>query len=133
MTISEETKQNLRKMLLDMRQESLDRVRTQHQIERERDHVGDLGDYTVSEMAAEYACMLRERLRERILSIDEALDAIEDGDYGICEECEEAISEKRLLLMPFARMCVRCQSELERQAKLRGEIIIESSVYSKAV
>lgn len=133
MTVSEETKQNLRKMLLDMRQESFDRVRTQHQIERERDYVGDLGDYTVSEMTAEYACMLRERLRERILLIDEALDEIENGDYGICEECEEAISEKRLMLMPFARMCVRCQSELERQAKLRGQIIIESSVYSKAV
>jgi DnaK suppressor protein len=53
--------------------------------------------------------------------IDDALEAIEDGDYGLCEECDEPINEKRLRLMPFARFCVRCQSELERRAKMRGE------------
>jgi DnaK suppressor protein len=53
--------------------------------------------------------------------IEDALDGIENGYYGYCEECEEPISEKRLQLMPFALYCVRCQSELERQAKLRGE------------
>ena len=86
---------------------------------QERDYMGDLGDYANSDMAAEYAYMLRERLRERLLLIDEALDAIDNGEYGICEECEEPINHKRLLLTPFTRVCVRCQSEFERQAKLR--------------
>ena len=120
MVLSNESRERLREMLLEMRQDLYDQVRGQNLLPGERNYVGDLGDYANSEMAAEYTYMLRGRLRERLLLIDEALDAIESGEYGICEECEEPINEKRLLLMPFTRVCVHCQSELERQAKLRG-------------
>ena len=64
--------------------------------------------------------LLGERLRQRLLLVDDALEAIEHEEYGLCEECEEPINEKRLLLMPFTRLCVSCQSELERQARIRG-------------
>ena len=67
-------------------------------------------------------------LRQRVLLIDNALDAIERGDYDLCEECEEPINEKRLELMPFVRLCVRCQSEMERQAKMRGETLSASGL-----
>jgi DnaK suppressor protein len=73
-------------------------------------------------MEVEYVYMIGERLRQRLFLIEEALDAIENGDYGICAECEEPINEKRLLLMPFALLCVRCQSEIERQARMRGQL-----------
>ena len=108
-------------MLEDMRQEMLDEVKVQKEKARSKEYIGDLGDHANSDMVAEYAHIFGERLRRRLILIDEALEAIEDGDYGYCEECEEAISEKRLQLMPFARFCVRCQSELERRAKMRGE------------
>ena len=133
MILSQETKDRLRAMLLGLRRELMDEARAQISRNRDRIYEGDLGDRATLDMDSEYALMLSERLRGKILSIDECLEDIETGDYGICEECEEPISEKRLLLIPFARMCVRCQSELERQAKQRGQIIIESSVYSKAV
>ena len=121
MALSEESKQQLRKSLEDMRRELLDEMRVQIERAREKDHMGDLGDYATADMAAEYAHLFGERLRRRLQMIEDALDGIENGDYGICEECEEPINEKRLQLMPFALFCVRCQSELERQAKLRGE------------
>ncbi len=106
-----------------MRQELLDQVQAQRQLSRDRDHHrGDLGDYATIEMAAEYAHLLCYRLRARLLLIDEALDAIENGEYGICDDCEEPINEKRLLLMPFTRFCVGCQSKLERQARIRGHL-----------
>ena len=125
MALSEESKQQLRKSLEDMRRELLDEMRVQIERAREKDHMGDLGDYATADMAAEYAHLFGERLRRRLQMIEDALDGIENGDYGICEECEEPINEKRLQLMPFALFCVRCQSELERQAKIRGETFDE--------
>jgi DnaK suppressor protein len=121
MTLSENTRKELRKILEDMRQEMLDEVKVQKERARTKDYTGDLGDHATSDMLAEYAHIFSERLRRRLLLIEEALEALEDGNYGLCEECEEPISEKRLQLMPFARFCVRCQSELERRAKIRGE------------
>ncbi|MCK5552032.1 MAG: TraR/DksA C4-type zinc finger protein, partial [Deltaproteobacteria bacterium] len=47
---------------------------------------------------------------------DEALDRIENGTFGICEECEEAIAVKRLEAIPNARYCVRCKESLEKES-----------------
>jgi len=121
MALSEKIREQLHKILENMRQEILDEVKVQKEKTRSKDYTGDLGDYATSDMLAEYAYIFGERLRRRLILIEEALEAIEDGDYGFCEECEEPISEKRLQLMPFARFCVRCQSEVERRAKMRGE------------
>ena len=51
-----------------------------------------------------------------------AVNGIENGEYGLCKECEEPGNEKWLLLMPFTRFCVGCQSEIERQARIRGQL-----------
>ncbi|MCG8470789.1 MAG: TraR/DksA family transcriptional regulator [Desulfobacterales bacterium] len=42
-----------------------------------------------------------------------ALDAIDDGDYGLCEGCEEPIPFARLKLIPEATLCVACASSIE--------------------
>ena len=44
--------------------------------------------------------------------IEEALDRINSGDYGVCLSCEEEIPEKRLRALPWARYCVTCQEEI---------------------
>jgi DnaK suppressor protein len=41
--------------------------------------------------------------------VEEALDRLRAGDYGVCLSCEEPIPAKRLLALPWARYCVRCQ------------------------
>lgn len=41
--------------------------------------------------------------------VEEALDRIRSGDYGVCLACEEPIAEKRLKVLPWARYCVQCQ------------------------
>jgi DnaK suppressor protein len=48
-----------------------------------------------------------------IQEIQSALDRIEEGSYGSCERCDEPIPSKRLEALPWARMCVTCQSALE--------------------
>ena len=122
MTLSEETQQKCREMLLEMRRDLLNEAKANRQSNSGRDYLGDLCDWAAREMEAEYVYMKGERLRQKLFLIEEALDAIENGDYGICAECGDPINEKRLLLMPFTLLCVRCQSELERQARKRGRL-----------
>jgi DnaK suppressor protein len=45
-----------------------------------------------------------------------ALQRLEDGTYGICESCEEPIGERRLDAIPWARLCIRCQSAADQSA-----------------
>ncbi|MCL1921625.1 MAG: TraR/DksA C4-type zinc finger protein [Kiritimatiellaeota bacterium] len=49
-----------------------------------------------------------------VTKIDEALHDISKSTYGICETCGELISKARLSVLPFARNCITCQSEMER-------------------
>src|SRR5690349_627960 len=44
--------------------------------------------------------------------VEEALDRIRSGDYGVCLSCEEPIPAKRLHALPWARYCVTCQEEV---------------------
>src|ERR1019366_9365701 len=44
--------------------------------------------------------------------VDEALDRLDTGDYGICLGCDEPIAEKRLRALPWARYCVACQESV---------------------
>jgi DnaK suppressor protein len=75
---------------------------------------GDIYDQASSERDRELGLLLGDREREKIHSIDEALLRINEGDYGICEECDEDIPLGRLKAMPFTRHCVKCKSELEK-------------------
>lgn len=75
---------------------------------------GDIYDQASSERDRELGLLLGDREREKIHSIDEALMRIDEGDYGICEECDEDIPLGRLKAMPFTRHCVKCKSDLEK-------------------
>lgn len=49
-----------------------------------------------------------------VTNIDEALRTIEKGAYGVCDMCGELIGKARLTVLPFAKNCIKCQSEMER-------------------
>ena len=53
--------------------------------------------------------------------IEVALQRIEDGSYGECEECGEPIPKSRLEAIPYAAQCVRCASQQETQGPLSAE------------
>ena len=48
-----------------------------------------------------------------VSQIDSALEKIEDGTYGACEECGSVIARARLEALPFAGRCIGCQRRLE--------------------
>ncbi|MDO8957564.1 MAG: RNA polymerase-binding protein DksA [Deltaproteobacteria bacterium] len=60
---------------------------------------------------------LRDRERKLILKIKEALARIEDGTFGICEECGEEISEERLKARPVTTLCIECKTKAEAEEK----------------
>jgi RNA polymerase-binding transcription factor DksA len=49
-------------------------------------------------------------LRDTLSDIDEALTKLDDGTYGVCENCSRPIGEPRLEAMPAARLCIGCAS-----------------------
>ncbi len=51
-----------------------------------------------------------------IIDIDRALEKIGDGTYGICESCRDNISMARIKAIPFARLCIKCKQDQEKQA-----------------
>lgn len=60
----------------------------------------------------------RSLLLERARRLADALERLREGTYGICEECGGQISGARVRAIPEAATCVRCQTHLERRAKL---------------
>ena len=59
----------------------------------------------------------KDRARKLIIKIDQALDRIEDGSYGYCEETGEEIGIERLMARPIATLCVEAQERHERMEK----------------
>jgi RNA polymerase-binding protein DksA len=53
--------------------------------------------------------------REQLEQIDLALERLERGTYGLCQECRQPIPPARLEILPYALLCVRCQSKQERR------------------
>ncbi len=60
---------------------------------------------------------IRERERNLITKIREALEKIEEGTFGICERCGDEISDKRLEARPVTTLCIKCKEEQEHLEK----------------
>jgi DnaK suppressor protein len=68
-----------------------------------------------------FTLRIRDRERRLIQKLNEALERIEDGTFGICEMCGTKISEKRLMARPVTTLCIECKTEQEQNEKMRGE------------
>jgi DnaK suppressor protein len=74
-------------------------------------HMADIGTDAIDQ---EQAFLHASQGTDYLAALDEALRRIEKGTYGVCEECEEKIPPRRLEAFLAARLCVKCQSKLER-------------------
>ena len=114
----------VQQILLDMKEQTLLEIKRSIKKGSEasvgEEPTGDIYDQASSERDRELGLLLNDREREKLHSIDEALLRIAEGDYGICEECDEEIPMGRLKVLPFTRHCVKCKSDLEKlQAQTR--------------
>lgn len=83
----------------------------------EPDELHDEIDQASTETGQQLQLRLRDRENVLLKKIDKALKKIEDGEYGVCELCEEPISVKRLEARPVTDLCIRCKEEQERQER----------------
>jgi len=114
------SKQNthFRKILQTLKEELLGDVeRTVHTMQDEATVFADPNDRASQE--SDIALELRNRDRERklIKKIDEALDRIENGEYGYCDSCGVEIGLKRLEARPTATLCIDCKTLEELREK----------------
>jgi DnaK suppressor protein len=82
----------------------------------------DPTDRASHETDRNFLLRVKDRERKLISKIKEALQRIEDGSYGTCEICGEAISEKRLEARPVTTCCIDCKKEEEEMEKMKGGI-----------
>lgn len=75
--------------------------------------VPDTGDQALSSTIEDLRISLHDNELNEYNMIIKALERIENGTYGICIECGNPISEKRLALFPNATRCLACQEALE--------------------
>lgn len=79
--------------------------------------VPDVSDRASAEADKALELRTRDRMRKVISKIDAALDRIEDGSYGYCEETGEPIGLERLIARPIATMTIEAQERHERMEK----------------
>lgn len=85
------------------------------EFELKRDDLSDLVDLTSVELEQ----LMRVRLRSRealfVRKINQALERIHRGTFGICEDCDQEIEIKRLEARPTTSKCIQCKEEQEAQ------------------
>ncbi|MGQ4806874.1 RNA polymerase-binding transcription factor DksA [Candidatus Entotheonellaceae bacterium PAL068K] len=80
---------------------------------------GDSLDIARSARDREITFMLKSREVDELRAIEDAIERIDSGEYGICASCEDPIEIKRLEAVPWARFCRACQEERESRSTPR--------------
>ena len=113
----------IKDMLLRMREDLVHEIarRSKATTEPGAQDIGDVLDSVSEERTRELDMILTDREKRKILQIDDAVDRIDDGTYGQCEECGVKIPRARLKVLPFAKFCVECQEKNEREEKYTRE------------
>ena len=89
----------------------------------DKDTFPDPTDRANLETDRNFLLRIRDRERKLILKIKEALARIEDGAFGICEECGEEISEERLKARPVTTLCIDCKTKAEEEEKKKTSLV----------
>jgi len=114
-----------KKLILKRKEELIDGLK--HSLEdtlkkSPREAAGDISGYAfhMADLATdtydrEFSLNLASNERELLYEIDEALKKIEEGKFGICEECKIPIGKSRLKAIPYTRLCLKCQEAKEKR------------------
>ncbi len=109
-----------RKLLLEEKQRILNNSKNalKHELALSPDDLPDETDLAASEINQNLVFKLRDRERQLLSKIDEALGRIEDGTFGTCLDCEEPIETRRLEARPVSDLCIACKEKQEHRDKI---------------
>ena len=86
---------------------------------------GDFADIAATSMDRETTFRLGTVETDAVAEIDRALQRIEDGTYGVCEECGERIPQGRLKVLPSAALCVACKRRTELREGADSQFVLD--------
>lgn len=110
------------KLLSSMLEEALQKGdSTLEELTDSNEAFADPADRATAESDRSFTLRIRDRERRLIRKIRGALQRIEDGSYGVCEECGEDIGVPRLKARPVTKLCINCKSKQEEDEHLRNE------------
>ncbi|MDP8233025.1 MAG: TraR/DksA C4-type zinc finger protein [Candidatus Zophobacter franzmannii] len=121
-TYSKEKLEVMKENILKERAESLIYVNKVNEIQKKgsKENSGDLSGYAFHQAdqgsdtnSMEKAVYLYDNEQKKLKKLNQALEKVYDGDYGVCEICGELIGESRLKAIPYARFCIDCKSKEE--------------------
>ncbi|MFZ6016622.1 MAG: RNA polymerase-binding protein DksA [Nitrospirota bacterium] len=78
----------------------------------------DLGDQASAETERSFMLRLRGREQRLLKKIEDAIDRIDNGVFGICDKCGEEIDIRRLEARPVTTMCIECKTQQEEEERL---------------
>jgi len=117
--MSDRQREYFRKRLLTWKDEILKEAReTLQHLQDENQNHPDLADRASSETDRAIELRARDRQRKLIAKIESALQRLDDGTYGYCEETGEPISLKRLEARPIATLSLEAQERHERRERV---------------
>ena len=87
----------------------------------EQENFPDPNDRASLESDRNFELRIRDRERKLIRKMQEAIQRIDNGTFGLCERCGGPISEKRLIARPVTTLCIECKTKEEKLEKMRGE------------
>jgi len=117
--MNERQREYFRQKLLDWKEDILKEAKeTLQHLQDENQNHSDLADRASSETDRAIELRARDRQRKLIAKIDAAIQRIDDGTYGYCEETGEPISLKRLEARPIATLSVEAQERHERRERI---------------
>ena len=126
MALTKERIKHLRQLLITERAKLAQEIRNiaHDAATSPRDASGDLSAYTVhlADMAAdtydrELSMNIVSSEQEILYQIDDALKRLDDGSYGVCQQCNQPITMSRLKAVPYASLCIKCQRAKEQKTK----------------
>jgi len=106
-----------RKVLEDLKLEVLREINGDIAIDATQNHLPDSNDIASVQSEQTFQIRMVERNRKYLKKIDKTLAKIDDGTYGICEECDNEITHERLKARPVATLCIECKVEIEKEEK----------------
>lgn len=107
--------EDFRKELLYMRGRIAAKIKSDNQASFKREDESHHAEDSTEAYERFFAIETSSSFQEIIYHIDEALNSIKEGTYGICKNCGGLIQKPRLQALPFAKNCIRCQSLHERK------------------
>jgi DnaK suppressor protein len=121
-TIDRERYLLLKGMLQERRRDIQDRLRSlRESMPVEPPDVRDAEEQSVDDFVREVDLTLMQMKSETLKKIDEAVQRLEEGSYGRCQECDGEIAAPRLQALPFAALCRDCQEEAESRGRAERE------------